>query len=68
MRVIEGAYILENLGGETRFTLTRTYEGNVLWKFLVPIMRLQVSRTAYPQMLGQLKENVEGEVSSRSTR
>lgn len=65
VRGIEDAYILDERNGKTRFTLTNTYEGNGLWQLAMPIMRLQVSRTVYRQMLKQLKENVERRTGER---
>lgn len=66
VRVLEGAYVLEDMSGQTRFTLTNTYEGNGLWKLVMPLMRLQVAKRIYPKMLQQLKEHLASDDSSRN--
>lgn len=58
--VIAGSYLLESLGEtQSRFTLTNTYEPMGVFRLLAPIARHQVATKVYPQLLRQLKENIE---------
>ena len=61
MTTILGSYTLESLNGKTRFTLGADYKLKGLAKLLKPLMRFQIRKKIYPNLLNQLKEILEHE-------